>query len=158
MRAGVPAVKDHNGFSGKQRDRAQRWLNREWSAGRLARPSECVACGQTEGVIQAHAEDYSDPFRAGVTDGFHLCIVCHAAVHNRSKNPKAWRDYRATIEAGGRAKVIRANQNFLGATRFVDRPISPDMLDWGSAPSRRTLLEIEQSQDEVARPLAREAP
>jgi hypothetical protein len=82
-------VKDYNGFFGAQRDRAQRWLNREWGAGRLVRPSECVACGQTEGVIQAHAEDYSEPFRAGVTDGFHLCVICHTMVHFRSKNPKA---------------------------------------------------------------------
>jgi hypothetical protein len=79
-------LKDYNGFSGKQRERAQRWLNKGWTAGRLARPSECVACGQTEGVIQAHAEDYLEPFRAGVTDGFHLCIICHAMVHARSKD------------------------------------------------------------------------
>jgi hypothetical protein len=90
---------------------------------RLARPSECVACGQTEG-IQAHAEDYSDPFRAGVTDGFHLCKKCHAMVHARSRNEKAWRDYRAKIEA--------------------------------SHPHRRALLEIELSQDEFAKRLARE--
>ena len=53
-------MKDNNGFSGKQRERAQRWLNKEWNARRLARPTECVACGQTDGIIQAHAEDYSD--------------------------------------------------------------------------------------------------
>jgi hypothetical protein len=152
-------VKDYNGFSGKQRDRAQRWLNKEWSTDRLARPSECVACGQTEGIIQAHAEDYSDPFRAGVTDGFHLCIICHAIVHARSKNQKAWRDYRAMIEAGGRAKVLKTNQNFFGAmARFVNRPIRDDMFDWGSPPHRRALLEIELSQDEVAKRLAHGTP
>ena len=81
-------VKDYNGFSGAQRERAQRWLNKEWSAGRLARPPECVACGQTEGIIQAHAEDYSDPFRAGVTDEFHLCMTCHAMVHSQVQEPE----------------------------------------------------------------------
>ena len=112
---------------------------------------ECVACGQTAGVIQAHAEDYSEPFRAGVTDGFHLCIICHAMVHGRAKSPKAWRDYRAMVEAGGRAKVMRSNQNFLGAmAQFVDRPITADRFDWGSPPARRALLEIEVSQDEAA--------
>jgi len=145
-------LKDYNGFSGKQRERAQRWLNKAWTAGQLARPIECVACGQTEGVIQAHAEDYSEPFRAGVTDGFHLCIICHAMVHARSKSPKAWRDYRAMVEAGGRAKVMKSNQNFLGAmAQFVNRPITADMFDCGSPPARRALLEIEVSQDEAAR-------
>ena len=28
-------MKDYNGFSGKQRERAQRWLNKEWNARRL---------------------------------------------------------------------------------------------------------------------------
>ena len=91
-------MKDYNGFSGKQRDRAQRWLNKEWSTDRLARPSECMACGQTEGIIDAHAEDYSEPFRASVTDEYHLCKRCHYMVHARSRNPKAWREYRAKIE------------------------------------------------------------
>ncbi len=152
-------MKDYNGFLGPQRDRAQRWLNKEWSAGRLARPSECVACGQTEGIIQAHAEDYSEPFRAGVTDGFHLCIICHAMVHARTRSPKAWSKYRAMIEAGGRAKVLKANQTILGAmAQFAIRPITADMFDWGRPPQRRALLEIEMSQDEVARRLAGETP
>ena len=37
--------------------------------------------------------------RAGVSDGFHLCIVRHTMVHARSKNDTAWRAYRAAIEA-----------------------------------------------------------
>jgi hypothetical protein len=146
-------VKDYNGFSGAQRDRAQRWLNKEWDAGRLARPSKCVACGQIEGVIEAHAEDYSDPFRAGVTDEFHLCLICHTMVHFRARNPKVWSDYRAKIEAGGCAKLIKKKQRYPGGTaKFTD-----DMFDWGSPPLRRPLLEIEMSQDEVAKRLSQEA-
>jgi hypothetical protein len=113
-------MRDYNGFSGRQRQRAQNWLNREWDAGRLARPSKCVACGQTTGVIDARAEDYSDPFRAGVTDRFHFCRICHSMMRLRSTNPKAWSDYRAKIEAGGRAKVFKENQRYPGSTsKFV---------------------------------------
>ena len=153
-------VKDYNGFSGKQRERAQRWLDKEWSGNRLARPWTCVACGrgQTEGTIQAHAEDYSEPFRPGVTDGFHLCIICHAMVHARSKNQQAWQRYREAIEAGGRARVTKTNQNFFGAVaQFVSRPITAEMFVWGSPPRRKALLEIELSQDEVAKSLMRQA-
>lgn len=150
-------MKDYNGFSGAQRDRAQRWLNKEWVAGRLARPAKCVACGQTEGVIDAHAEVYSEPFRAGVTDGFHLCVICHTMVHFRTKNPKAWSDYRAKIEAGAQPKITKTNQKMLGAmAQFVNRPTTDDMFGWGSPPQRRALLEIEMSQDEVAKRLAGE--
>jgi hypothetical protein len=56
------------------------------------------------------------------------------------------------VEAGGRAKVMKSNQNFLGAmAQFVNRPITADMFDCGSPPARRALLEIEVSQDEAAR-------
>ena len=141
-------MRDYNGFSGRQRQRAQNWLNREWDWGRFARPSKCIACGQTARVIDAHAEDYSDPFRAGVTDGFHLCRICHSMVHLRSTNPKAWRDYRSKVEAGGRAKILKENQRYPGGTsKFT----TDDMFDWGSPPQRQALLEIELSQDEAAR-------
>jgi hypothetical protein len=43
----------------------------------LARPVKCCACGQEHGVIDAHAEDYSDPFAPGKTDQFPLCYRCH---------------------------------------------------------------------------------
>ena len=101
-------LQDYNGFSGAQRERSQRWLNKEWKEGRLPRPSECAACGKADGKIQAHAEDYSAPFRAGVTDQFHLCRTCHFKVHYRARNEKNWRDYRAKIEAANpeRRKVL----------------------------------------------------
>ena len=72
-------------------------------------------------------------------------------VHARPDNQKAWRDYRAMIEAGGCPKVLKTNQNFLGAmAQFANRPITEYMFDWGKPPNRRALLEIETSQDEVA--------
>jgi hypothetical protein len=39
---GASYIRDYNGFSGSQRQRAQKWLNREWGAGRLAQPSKCL--------------------------------------------------------------------------------------------------------------------
>jgi hypothetical protein len=97
----------YNGFTTAQRNRAQRWLNQEWSVGRLARPSKCVACGQTEGVIDAHAEDYSEPFAAGKTDGHHLCFTCHMMLHCRFREPDAWDRYRSAIEAGAMFEPFR---------------------------------------------------
>lgn len=145
-------MRDYNGFSSNLRTRAQRWLDREWRAGRLERPTQCAACGQTEGVVQAHAEDYSEPFRRGVTDGFHLCLICHAMVHARHLNEYAWREYRRVVEAGGRAKVTGKNQTFIGAmAQFTKRPMTDGMFDWAKPPPRKILLEIESSQDASAR-------
>ena len=94
-------MNSYNGFTGAQRTAAQRWLNTEWNAGRLQRPIECVACGQNKGPIHAHAEDYSEPFKAGKTDRYHLCFCCHMVVHCRFKNRGSWREYRRIIAAGG---------------------------------------------------------
>lgn len=94
------ALSSYNGFSGEQRDKAQRWLNEQWASGRLARPCKCVACGQTAGVIDAHAEDYSEPFAAGKTDEFHLCYLCHLVLHCRRQNRAMWLRYRKDIASG----------------------------------------------------------
>jgi len=90
----------YNGFTPTQRERAQRWLNGQWAAGTLTKPHQCIACGQTKGIFDAHAEDYSEPFAAGKTDQFHLCFRCHMMVHCRFRNPGAWAKYKAEVIAG----------------------------------------------------------
>lgn len=99
-------MKDYNGFTGAQRLRAQRWLTEMWSAGRLQRPVECCACGQREGALDAHAEDYSEPFAPGKTDEFHLCFRCHMMVHNRFAVPAAFEHYRVCVAGGIRFEAM----------------------------------------------------
>jgi hypothetical protein len=94
-------MKGYNGFTADMRNAAQAWLNREWKAGRVSRPTKCCACGQTHGIIDAHAEEYSMPFRAGVTDQFPLCYRCHMIVHCRfGRGAASWETYRQNIRAG----------------------------------------------------------
>jgi hypothetical protein len=93
-------MNSYNGFSPEQRNKAQRWLNKQWAAGTLKRPDHCVACGQTEGIFDAHAEDYGEPFQAGVTDGYHLCFRCHMTVHCRFRAKNEWNEYRRVIREG----------------------------------------------------------
>ena len=59
------------------------------------------------------------------------------------------------VEAGSRAKILRNYFEF--KAKFLTRPITADLFDWGSPPHRHVLQEIEQSQDEVAKRLADEA-
>lgn len=93
-------MKPYNGFSETQRNKAQAWLNSQWAAGLLQKPFQCCSCGQTKGIIDAHAEDYSEPFAAGKTDQYHLCFRCHMALHCRFKNPKAFQRYCQAVESG----------------------------------------------------------
>ena len=93
-------MKSYNGFPPAQRLKAQAWLNAEWAAGRIPRPSKCCACGQDRGEIQAHAEDYSEPFTAAKLLAYPLCLRCHLMLHCRFRHPVAWDRYRASIRSG----------------------------------------------------------
>jgi hypothetical protein len=140
-------MKSYNGFSPEARERAARWLRAEWASGRLAKPSVCCACGQDQGVIDAHAEDYSEPFRAGVTDEFHLCFTCHMMVHCRFRNRAAWDRYREAIAKGGHF-APQFKRDFGGfAKHHLDGPdlFAEAMAAFtpGPAPARRVLDVIE---------------
>ena len=108
-------MKDYNGFTGAQRAKAQAWLNAQWrkgpTGGGFARPSECCACGQTGGVIDAHAEDYSEPFTRAKLMRYPLCFICHMMVHCRFRAPAAWAWYREMIGDGLQFKPY-AGRNF----------------------------------------------
>ena len=106
-------MREYNGFTGAQRSKAQGWLNRQWKAGVFPRPSRCCACGQTEGVIDAHAEDYSEPFTHAKLMRYPLCFICHMMVHCRFANMAAWNRYRAAIGNGYRFAAF-PGRNFPG--------------------------------------------
>jgi hypothetical protein len=59
----------YNGFTSSERDRAFAWYKGELAAGRRHRPTVCDVCGQTDGVIEAHSEDYSGPPRVTTCAG-----------------------------------------------------------------------------------------
>ena len=93
-------MKPYNGFAEAQRNKAQSWLNKQWEAGVFAKPAQCCSCDQTKGVIDAHAEDYSEPFMASKTDQFHLCYRCHMMLHCRFRNQGAFARYCTEVAKG----------------------------------------------------------
>jgi hypothetical protein len=92
-------VNYYNGFAPQQRLDALRWFNAELAAGRRKLPVTCDACGQTEGPIEAHSEDYSEPFGDHI-GRFGVCYRCHMMIHCRFKNPKAWEVYKLDVGLG----------------------------------------------------------
>lgn len=130
----------YNGFPGALRNLAQRWLNGCWGGGALKRPEVCMACSQDTPPIDAHAEDYSQPFAAGKTDEFHLCYSCHMAVHCRFKNPEAWDNYRALVAVGGRYPWL--GRNFPVFMGYYTGKEKPEIIQ-GPAPARLVLDEID---------------
>lgn len=132
-------MKSYNGFTGAQRNAAQQWLRTMWGSGRLERPKQCCACGQAEGVIHAHTEDYSLPYAAGKTDEFPLCFTCHMMVHARFRNPERWNYYRAKVREGFRFAMSRSWPGF-AASCLGPEPPEPEAC--GDPPERAPLDEI----------------
>jgi hypothetical protein len=130
-------MSEYQGWTGKQRVRALNWLNREYKAGRRVRPTICDGCGQRVGVIEAHSEDYSEPFGDHI-GGLGLCYRCHMALHCRFKAPEAWVLYRQAICCGVRfAPFLKRNWFGFRAQHLIR--FSPETLD-GLGPQRPDVL------------------
>jgi hypothetical protein len=106
---------------------------------------QCVACGQSRGIIDAHAEDYSEPFAAGKTDQYHLCFTCHMMVHCRFKYPANWRYYVGIIRQGGRyAAFYKRDIAALKARHLGAKQPAPDEL--GAPPLLSVLDHLDRAR------------
>lgn len=107
----------YNGFSALEIKAAFLWWLRECAKGRRTPPTECMACGQDEGIIEPHTEDYSKPFGAHI-GRFGLCLRCRWFTLSRFKHPDEWQDYCAMIRFGYRFEPLR-RRNFREFIRHV---------------------------------------
>jgi len=73
------AYKNKNGkwFSGEYRVKQSRLLRDAIERGDVAPPTKCNRCGQEDGVIHTHIEDYDNPLKYEP-----LCILCHMVHHS----------------------------------------------------------------------------
>ena len=118
-------MRSYNGFSPARRMEADAWLKAGVAAGRLEPPSRCMACGETRGIIDYHAEDYSQPFTAEKLAAIPLCFRCHMMLHARFRNPARWRRYIEQLEAGAmyRPLMSRGEIGEINRPGWVDAPI-----------------------------------
>jgi hypothetical protein len=123
-------------------------------SGAIARPIACCACGQAAQPIDAHAEDYSKPFRKDLTDAFHLRFVCPMMVHCRHRSEEAWSVYRQIVDRGGRAIPVGGRHFPAFQQKFLTGKILPGLFEWFDPAQRQGLREIEQSQDQAAKRVA----
>lgn len=93
-------MNSYNGFSPAQRYKALAWFKKEIKEGRKPeKPDVCDCCGQTNGHLMWHSEDYSEPF--GKHIGEHgLCYVCHMMVHCRFRNKSLWQEFVNILTSG----------------------------------------------------------
>ena len=94
-------MNSYNGFTSEKRMEVHRWLRAEEAAGRLVWPTECEACGQTQGIFDCHHENYDEPLSY-----VGLCYLCHLMLHCRFSNAEAWRRYGEAIGRGVRYQPL----------------------------------------------------
>jgi hypothetical protein len=112
----------YNTFSPAQRNAAFAWLKKRYADGSRTRPTVCDACGQTEGLVEPHSEDYSEPYGDHIGQ-FGLCYRCHMMIHCRFRARDAWNAYRAAVRVGKRFAAI-AGRHFGAFTgQLAGKPV-----------------------------------
>lgn len=121
-------MKAYNGFSAQHRQRALKWFREEQKQGRRAYPTRCDACGQDQGLIDSHSEDYSAPFGDHI-GRFSLCFTCHMMIHCRHRAPLAFEVYRESIERGARYAPFKIRDFPTFSRQFLKK--KPIAVLWG---------------------------
>lgn len=115
-------MNDYNGFTGKQRDKGQRIINKAIEEGKLQplNTVRCIICGQDKGIRQYHNEDYSE--ENILEDVIPVCVKCHRRIHMDRNSPK-YMEYMIKVFKGERADPV---YNKLYWTEENDKPIIED--------------------------------
>ncbi len=102
-------MNDYKKWTGKEREKSLRLVNKARAMGMLPEPCECSLCGRRGVKIQEHSEDY-DPtldYVPLMIDGtatakqvaavkaslIPLCIRCHQWMHRKDENPEGFAKY-----------------------------------------------------------------
>lgn len=74
-------LSNYKKWTGKEREASYKITKKAISDGIIPPPTKCNRCGQTEGRIDYHSENYDDPIN-GLEQ---LCMKCHLR-HHREYN------------------------------------------------------------------------
>ena len=95
----------YNGFKGDLRDKSGQFVDLLIRDGYLPPATKCYLCGQTEGKIVYHLEDYTDVMNIETP----MCFMCHLTLHccrsgtneYRGEERKAyWEMYKDAVKHG----------------------------------------------------------
>ena len=112
-------MKSYKGWSADFRNASLKLTNRAKKMGWIPQPKECRRCGQSQGILHLHNEDYDvtyytladvfSRFPIEITDDElakinhvlePICWRCHMMHHSRGRNPRAVDHYFSEVAAG----------------------------------------------------------
>ena len=83
-------MNSYHGYTGGQRLKIQRIINKQIAQGELASPFylPCCICGQSKGIREYHCENYGDyTWKYGMLC---LCFRCHRMIHRQGSEKKGY--------------------------------------------------------------------
>jgi hypothetical protein len=92
----------YKGWSPQQRLASLEKTKKAIRDGIIPNPTQCNRCGQTEGIIQYHNNDYSHH----IDYLEQLCWTCHMMLHNEKRNPISHRIYFEFVELGYQGEPV----------------------------------------------------
>ena len=102
-------MNSYNGYTPAQRYKALSWFKKQIKEGKKpSHPHQCDFCGQNNGVIAWHSEDYSEPYGDHIGK-YGVCYVCHMMIHCRFKNKQLWLNYTQKISQSFQTQPFHFN-------------------------------------------------
>jgi len=92
----------YKGWTPTQRHNSYEKTKKAIRDGVIPPSTVCERCGETEGKIMYHNEDYSDPIKYLES----LCWTCHMMHHNYKRNPKSHKRYFEKVAEGFMAPPV----------------------------------------------------
>ena len=104
----MDSMRPYNGYGGRERELKAAARRRRRADGLPAHPrGPCAICGDPTVTLEAHAEDYSVPYRWDPPAEYALCLTCHKnKLHKRFSNPSDWDAWKAHVRRGGRSSDL----------------------------------------------------
>ncbi len=101
------SLNSYNGFSGKEREAKLRAQHARERAGLPSHPpGPCAICSDPDATLEAHDEDYSQPYAWEPPAQYAVCHKCHSRLHARFHNPALWEAHKAHVRRGGYASDL----------------------------------------------------
>jgi hypothetical protein len=133
-------LSDYNGWSGRDRERADRRLKAALKHGlypELQKPTACEICGYGSGIM-LHAEEYGPTMNDYIASLRPVCAKCHGMIHVRFRFPGIWSVFKARIKTGEKPKPVAHIAAVFGACRgWTDCPVvesAPNGTWWDGLP------------------------
>jgi hypothetical protein len=116
-------LKPYNGFSGEERNKTIYIQKKAIKEGKLKLKHKCCVCGQEEGLIMLHLENYFKPIDPDEVK--EICVECHLKLHARFHKPMDWLRHCLNVREGIKSPVYFSVFDYIKKNPFGKKDSDP---------------------------------